>query len=110
MKQKIMILDLKDDENLILEYEKYHSKVWGEILSAIKSCGIENMRIYRYETRLVMLLDYEDEQSLIKLSQLSKTIPKVKQWEDLMDKFQARLKEDEKWLDTKEIFNLKEST
>ena len=48
-KRYCLALDLKDDPDLIREYERYHApdQVWPEILDSIKESGINNMEIYR---------------------------------------------------------------
>ena len=49
-------LDLKEDENLIKEYQAYHEKVWPEVLSSIKNSGIVHMEIYLTGNRLFMIM------------------------------------------------------
>ena len=41
MNRYCFALDLKNDENLIAEYEKYHEAIWPEIRESIVSSGIE---------------------------------------------------------------------
>ena len=43
MKTFAVALDLKDDPQLIAEYENYHQNVWPEMLESIKYSGIQNM-------------------------------------------------------------------
>ena len=50
-KKYILALDLKDDEQLIKEYEEHHRNVWPEIKKSIIDSGIENMQIYRIGTK-----------------------------------------------------------
>lgn len=38
-------LDLKNDDSLIAEYERYHQKVWPEIIDSIKSAGIDRKSV-----------------------------------------------------------------
>ena len=47
-------LDLKNDEQLMIEYEKYHQEVWPEIIDFIRDLGITDLEIYRvyYRKRL----------------------------------------------------------
>jgi len=54
MKRYSLTPDLKNDPGLIQQYEQMHKEVWPEIMSSIKDAGIENMQIYRYETRMFM--------------------------------------------------------
>ena len=46
-KRYCLTLDLKDDPELIAEYEAYHQAVWTEVLQSIKESGIVDMEIYR---------------------------------------------------------------
>lgn len=56
-KKYALLLDLKDDPQLISEYEKYHQNVPDEIVKSIKDSGILSLDIYRWENRLFMLLE-----------------------------------------------------
>ena len=55
MKRYCLALDLKDDPDLIVEYENYHKNVWPEIIDSIKQSGIEVLDIYRTGTRMFMI-------------------------------------------------------
>ena len=66
MKRYSLTLDLKNDPELIRQYEEHHKAVWPEILSSIKDAGIENMEIYRYGTALFMLMEVNDDFSFEK--------------------------------------------
>ncbi|MBS1947265.1 MAG: L-rhamnose mutarotase [Bacteroidetes bacterium] len=109
MKQYCLALDLKEDEALIAEYERYHKQVWPEIIKSIKDSGIESMSIYRTGNRLFMIISATDRFSFEKKSAADATNQKVQEWEQLMWKFQSPLpwaKEGEKWILMEEIFNL----
>ncbi|MDA9554611.1 L-rhamnose mutarotase [Pelobium sp.] len=107
-----LTLDLKDDEALIAEYEKWHQQVWPEIIESITSSGIENMEIYRVSNRLFMIMEVNSEFSFEKKSQADIATPKVQEWEELMWKFQQPLpfaKKGEKWILMNKIFDLNQS-
>lgn len=63
-----LALDLKDDKQLIEEYEQYHQNVWPEIKQSIHEAGISNMEIYRTGNRLFMIMETEDNFSFEKSS------------------------------------------
>jgi len=110
MKRYSLTLDLKNDAELIQQYEEIHKEVWPEIISSIKESGIENMEIYRYETRLFMIMDVNDNFSFEKKNKLDKQNEKVQQWEKLMWRYQEPLPgsaEGEKWKLMNTIFKLK---
>lgn len=110
MKRYSLTLDLKNDAELIQQYEEIHKEVWPEIISSIKESGIENMEIYRYETRLFMIMDVNDNFSFEKKNESDKQNEKVQQWEKLMWRYQEPLPgsaEGEKWKLMNTIFVLK---
>lgn len=91
MKRYSLTLDLKNEPELIWQYEQIHKKVWPEIISSIKESGIENMEIYRYETRLFMIMDVHDNFSFEKKNEMDKKNEKVQQWEKFMWEHQRPL-------------------
>ena len=109
MKRYCLALDLKNDEELIAEYEKYHEAIWPEITESITSAGIENLEIYRIENRLFMIMETSDDFSFDKKNKLDAANAKVQEWEELMWKYQQALpsaKEGEKWMLMKKIYTL----
>ncbi|MGH2563465.1 MAG: L-rhamnose mutarotase, partial [Ginsengibacter sp.] len=72
MKRYSLTLDLKNDPELIRQYEKHHEQVWPEIINSIKDSGIINMQIFRYETRLFMIMEVNDDFSFEKKQQADK--------------------------------------
>ena len=61
MKVYAQALDLKNNEELINEYENHHRNVWPEVLEGLKSVGIIRMRIWRINNRLFMLIETSDD-------------------------------------------------
>ena len=109
MKRYCLALDLKDDPQLITEYEAYHREVWPEIKKSILNSGITNMEIYRFGTRLFMIMEKDDAFSFDRKSAMDSSNPKVLEWEQLMWKFQQPLpgsKPGEKWVVMEKIFEL----
>lgn len=106
-----LALDLKDDPQLIEEYENYHRHVWPEILKSIHNSGIHNMEIFRYSNRLFMVMEVDENFSFEKKAHADGSNPKVQEWESLMWKYQKPLpgsQNGEKWMLMKKIFSLKE--
>lgn len=111
VKRYVQTMDLKDDEQLIAEYRRRHSKEesWQEIRDGIKEVGILDMQIFILETRLVMIvetpLDFDWDSAMAKLA----TLPRQQEWEDYMAMFQ-KCKEgatsDEKWQMMERMFYL----
>ena len=111
MKRYSLTLDLRNDPELIRQYEELHKEVWPEIISSIKDAGIENMQIYRYGKRLFMIMEVNDNFDFEKKQQADKNNAKVQEWEELMWKYQQSLEgtaKGEKWKLMDKIFELKE--
>ena len=104
-----LALDLKDDETLIHEYEKFHQNVWPEIIDSIKDAGITGMEIYRVSNHLFMIMETDETFSIEKKNTMDTANPKVQEWETLMWKYQQALptaKPGEKWMLMNKIFDL----
>lgn len=109
MKRYCFALDLKNDPDLIAEYEAYHRKVWPEILESIKSAGIEALEIYRIENRLFMIMEVNETFSFERKKEMDEANEAVQRWEQLMWNYQQALpfaKAGEKWLLMDKIFEL----
>ncbi len=109
MKRYCLTLDLKDDAQLIAEYEQYHREVWPEIKKSITDSGITNLDIYRFQNRLFMIIDADDNFSFERKAVMDAANIKVQEWETLMWKFQQPLKNTkpgEKWMLMDKIFEL----
>jgi L-rhamnose mutarotase len=110
-KRFCLALDLKDDPQLIAEYKRYHEKIWPEITKSIKDAGIVNMEIYLLGTRMFMVMEVNDRFSFTAKAKADSENPKVREWEQLMWKFQKGLpnaKPGEKWMLMEKIFELEQ--
>jgi L-rhamnose mutarotase len=100
-----LTLDLIDDPALIREYEERHKNVWPEILDSIKDSGITQMEIYRYGTRLFMVMETDSSFSFERKAAMDAANPKVQQWETLMLQYQQPFKSAvQKWVLMDKIF------
>ena len=110
MKKFCLAQDLKDDAQLIKEYEAYHKAVWPEILKSITDSCITNMEIYRTGNRLFMIMETTDDFSFEAKSKADAANEKVQEWEQLMWKYQQALpwaKKGDKWVIMEKIFELR---
>lgn len=106
-----LTLDLKSDPALIAEYRKYHERIWPEITASLRSAGIEDAEIYLLGTRMFMILEVNDRFSFDAKAEADMNNPKVREWEQLMWRFQQALpqaKPGEKWLLMERIFKLEQ--
>ncbi len=111
MKRYCLALDLKEDEELIKEYERLHKAVAPEIIKSITDAGITVMDIYRVGNRLFMIMEAVDDFSFEEKDKMDKDNPKVQEWEKHVWKFQQALpfaKPGEKWVLMEQIFALPE--
>ena len=109
MQRFCLSLDLKDDPELIAEYEQFHAKGkgWPEVRQADLKAGILDLQIYRTGNRMFMILETDDDFTFEKKAQLDAGNPHVQEWERLMWSFQQSLpwaKEGEKWVLMDQIF------
>ena len=107
-KRYCLALDLKNDPELIQQYEAHHKAVWPEIIQSIKDPGIESMEIYRFENRLFMIMEVNDSFSFEKKQLADNSNPKVEEWENLMWNYQQAIKSGVKWVLMDKIFDLKD--
>jgi L-rhamnose mutarotase len=104
-----LTLDLVNDPELIREYENWHTNVWPEVIANIKTAGIEKMEIYRYQNRLMMIMQVSPEYTHDRKQALDLANEQVQEWEALMWKYQQALpgaKPGEKWVMMDKIFEL----
>lgn len=102
-------LDLKNNPDLIAEYEQYHRNVWPEVLHSLRHAGIHSAQIYRWTYRLFMILETEPDFSFEEKNRIDQENQKVKEWEELMWNYQQSLPgvvDGSKWQQMKEIFSL----
>lgn len=104
-------LDLKDDPQLIEEYERYHQdgQVWPEVLESIRQSGIQQMQIYRTGNRLFMIMEVDESFDPVAKAKADAANETVMKWESLMATFQQALpwaKEGQKWVPMQAIFGL----
>src|SRR5215510_4659303 len=100
-KRYCLALDLKDDPKLIAEYRRYYEKIWPEITKSIRDAGIVNMEIYLLGTRMFMIMEVNETFSFEAKARADQEDPKVREWEELMWRFQKPLpnaKPGEKWM------------
>lgn len=109
MPRHCLTLDLKNDENAISEYKRYHVKIWPEVKKSLLDAGIIDMEIYLTGTRLFMIMEVDDQFSLSAKAAADAANAKVQEWERLMEQFQQELPQSspgQKWVVMEKIFSL----
>ena len=111
MRRYCLACDLKDEFDLIEEYKEYHAngKVWPEITKSILDAGIIDIEIYLIGNRMFMIMEVDATFDFDKKAEMDANNEKVKEWEQLMWKFQQELPwamNGEKWMQMDNIFKL----
>ncbi len=108
MKRFALAIDLVEDARLIAEYEEYHKAVWSDVIKNIHNTGIMLMEIYRAGNRLFMIIETNEDFSFGKKAAMDAANPKVKEWEQLMWKYQQAIpaaNPGERWVRMDKIFS-----
>jgi len=98
---------LKDEPEVIQEYEEYHANIWPEVVEQLKKVGIRRMYIYRYGRQLFQFMEVEDDFDLERDLPKYAEHPKAKEWDELMASYQepvAGAPPDSTWVQMDEVF------
>jgi len=111
--RRVLLLDLKDDLELIARYEAWHAAgaVPTAVIASIRAADIRSMEIYRTGNRLAMVMETGPNFDPAAKAAADAANPDVAAWEELMSRFQQPLPwatKGEKWLEAKRIFALEE--
>jgi L-rhamnose mutarotase len=111
MRKLCFALDLKDDPQLIAEYERLHLREneRPEITKSIAGAGILNMEIFRTGNRLFMIMETTDDFDAAKKQEMDAGNPAVVEWEDHVSQFQQPLpwaQPGQKWILMNKIYEL----
>lgn len=108
MRRYCYTLDLKNDPALIAEYRKHHEHVWPEVEAKYRACGIETIEIYLLGTRMFLIMEVNDLFSFEKKAALDRDDPKIREWEQLMDRFQdvSSQANGKKWMQMELIYKM----
>ena len=99
----VMLTHLVNSKEAIEKYEYLHSEkgIWPEVVKAAEVSGIGKIKIYRFETTLVMIITIPEESDLNEIStKYAAYSPRLKEWANLMATFQiapSSLKPGEVW-------------
>jgi L-rhamnose mutarotase len=104
-------LDLKDDPELIEEYDRWHQadRIWPDIVQSLCAAGIEDAEIFRTGNRLVLVLEVPPDFDPAAKAAADAADSRVQAWETLMWNYQQALpwaRPGEKWIPMRRIFSL----
>ena len=108
MPRRCFALDLRNDPDLIAEYDRMHEPgaVWPAVIKHIRANGVEAMEIWRSGDRLFMIAEVAED-----YPKSTDAPVEMERWEQLMWRFQRPLPhaaEGEKWTPMNRIFSLDE--
>jgi L-rhamnose mutarotase len=107
MKRFAQTVMLKDDPEIIRQYEEYHANPWPEVIEGGRRIGILHAYIYRYGRQLFMFMETVDGFDLERDMPKYTEHPKAQEWDALMRTFQEPVlgaPEGSTWVQMKEIY------
>jgi L-rhamnose mutarotase len=111
MKDWLYTCDLKDDPEIIRQYDDFHANIWPEVAESLKSVGMREIKIWRLGTRMVMCITTDDDFDPAAASAAHQAShPRCAEWEELMKSFQRRPAEaghgTSTWTEMTQVFTL----
>ena len=111
MKRYARTVNLRDDPEVIRQYEAYHAHVWPEVNAGIERSGVRQMIIWRYGRQLFMYMETADDYDLNTLPPPPESVhPREREWDLLMRGFQETVPgapPGSKWVEMKEVYALR---
>ncbi len=90
MKEWVYTCNLKNDPDIIRQYDDYHANIWPEVAESIKAVGMHELRIWRLGTRMIMLIVTDDDFDPVSAGATHRANhPRCLEWEELMTSFQV---------------------
>ena len=107
MKRFAQTVLLKDDPEIIRQYEYHHAHPWPEVVEGTKRCGVLHTYIYRFGRQLFMFMETVDDFDMARDMPKYMEHPKAQEWDALMRNFQEPplgAPEGSTWVEMKEIY------
>jgi L-rhamnose mutarotase len=107
MKRFAQTVLLKDDPEVIRQYEYYHAHIWREVLEGTIACGIQRAFIYRFGRVLFMFMETNDDFDMERDVPKYMSHPRAAEWDRLMRDFQEPVPgapKDGTWVQMKEVY------
>lgn len=107
MKRFAQTVMLKDDAEIIRQYEEYHAHPWPEVVEGTQACGVQRLFIYRFGRVLFMYLEVPDDFDLARDFDGYMTTPRAREWDELMRTFQEPVegaRPSETWVPMTEVY------
>lgn len=88
MKRFAQTVMLKDDPEIIRQYEEYHANPWPEVVEGTLNCGVLRVFIYRLGRQLFMFMETVDDFDMARDMPKYMEDPRAQEWDALMSEFQ----------------------
>lgn len=108
-KEIVMYANLINEEEAIKQYEYYHSKegIWPEVGMANKASGIKQLKMYRFQNQLIMIMTVPKDVDLKEMDKkYINSSDKIKEWGVMMNDFFETLQidgEEKVWVEMKKV-------
>lgn len=109
MKRYAMTVLLKDDPEIIRQYEEYHANPWPETNAGLLAAGIRRMYIYRFGRTLFMFMETGDDFDMARDLPAYMENPRAREWDELMRTFQEPVPgapAGATWVEMREVYAL----
>ena len=110
MKRYARTVMLKDDPQIIAQYEDYHAHPWPEVNAGLVNVGVLRMYIYRYGRQLFMFMETRDDFGEADMAGYT-AHPRAREWDVLMTSFQETVPgapAGSTWVEMKEVYALEQ--
>lgn len=101
----VMVANLVDDSLKVSQYLAFHRKVWPEVEAGFRKAGYKNIRLYRFNRTLVMIVTVAADADLDAMGRAAESYsPRCKEWNKMMDAYQVGVPgtaPGQKWVEAK---------
>ena len=111
IKELVFVVNLVNDESKVAEYLEYHKKIWPEVEAGLKKAGYKKIKVYRFNTSLVMILTIPENADINQIGRVAEAYDKkCSEWNQLMSSYQEGVtgtREGQKWVQAELFYSFK---
>lgn len=106
--EHVFAVQLLEDSSMIGQYLEYHENIWPEVETGFRKAGYGNIRLYRFENFVTMIVQVPEGSDLGLMGQISNdSHPRAAEWNRLMEGFQKGLPgtiDGQTWVELKKFY------
>lgn len=110
-KELVFVVNLVNDESKIATYLDYHKKVWPEVEAGFKKAGYNTIKMYRYNTSLVMVITIPEDADINQIGKAAEGYDKkCEEWNQIMSNYQEGVtgtRKGQKWVQAELFYSFK---